>query len=135
MNIMTIRTYADSLEANMALNRLQANEIPCFLQGERSNDTMWHISVGLGGIKLMVHEDDVVHAEAILNNDVAEVELHDEPDGAVCCPVCGSKNVRYGVRTKSRIGWVGLLFSLLIAAPAPVPNQGYHCFSCRHEFR
>lgn len=57
MAIKSFRTYSDTVEANIALTKLQANDIPCFLTNEHMNDLLWHMKVGLGGIRLMLNED------------------------------------------------------------------------------
>ncbi len=135
MAIRTFRTYSDSVEANIALSKLQANAIPCFLTNERVNDLLWHMKVGLGGIQLMVDENDFEKAYKVLSSE--NTPITDEETGDIICSYCGSNNIKYGPQTNAKLNLVGflkLLISLIIMTPAPVANRQYHCFNCEKDF-
>lgn len=132
MSIKPIASYTDSIEANIALSKLQANDIPCFLTNELTNDMLWHMSQAMGGIKLMVHEDNFDKAQEVLLEQPLEV-LEDD-NSNIQCPNCGSTNVKFGTQTKLKYDWLGLLVSIIIFSPAPISNKGYHCFKCGEDF-
>jgi predicted RNA-binding Zn-ribbon protein involved in translation (DUF1610 family) len=135
MAIKTFSTYSDTVEANIALSKLQANDIACFLTNEQMNDLMWHMKVGLGGVRLMLHDYDFEQANEILALD--SITITEEPSGDISCPNCGANNVKAGPQTKDKLGVIGgikLFFSLIFLTPVPIQTTAYHCFNCEFEF-
>jgi DNA-directed RNA polymerase subunit RPC12/RpoP len=135
MAVKTFRVYSDAGEANIALSKLKANGVPCFLKDENSHNLLWHLQIALGGIQLMLDESDFERASSILLPD--PVDIDNELVSEVSCPKCGSNNVHFGPRLRPKFSIAGLfrlLFSLLLVIPVPMSINGYHCFSCEHEF-
>lgn len=135
MAIKKYKTFLDSIEANIALTKLQANGIPCFLTNENINDLCWHMKIGLGGVQLMLDEVNFRKADELLRPDPILVE--DDAITTIHCPKCNSTNVNYSSRSQPKFGWASLLRLLSMALfifPAPVPDNCYHCFNCGHEF-
>jgi hypothetical protein len=69
MSFVAISTYDNYIPAHIALGRLQAEYINCYLQDEHSVTIDPFLSNAIGGIKLMVAEAQVERALAILKND------------------------------------------------------------------
>ena len=63
--LITIESYRDALEADMARTRLDSAGITSFLVGE--NAAMLY-GTGLGGLQLQVSPKDEVDARSILND-------------------------------------------------------------------
>lgn len=66
MDLITIATFSNSIEAHISRSLLESQGIPCFLKDEHTINAnpMYHLA--LGGIKLQVWEKDVERAMAIL---------------------------------------------------------------------
>jgi hypothetical protein len=79
---VTIARYDTMPEAHIALGRLQAEGIECWLADEHLVQTDWLYSIAVGGIKLQVEEHDSARARAVLDTDYStaiDVE-HDPPE-------------------------------------------------------
>ncbi|MBD2355042.1 DUF2007 domain-containing protein [Tolypothrix sp. FACHB-123] len=73
-NFVTVATYNNSLEANLAKQLLEAEGISSYLANESTVDLAWHLTVAVGWIKLQVHEQDAAQAKFILGSSNLEVE-------------------------------------------------------------
>ena len=133
MPIKAFRAYSDATEANIVLGKLQANGVPCFLTNEHTNGLLWHMSIAIGGIQLMLHDNDFDRALEILSEEPTPIT--NEERGTVRCPNCGSNNVKFGPKTRSKYGVWGLIASLVFVVPAPVVRKGFHCFYCELDFQ
>ena len=136
MAIKTYRIYSDSTEANIALTKLQANDIPCFLTNEQMNDLLWHIKIGLGGVRLMLHDTDFDKANQVLS--IEPTAITDEQSGDIVCTNCGSNNIKLGPEVKTKFGvtsFFRLIFSLILLVPAPIAIRSFHCFNCEKDFQ
>jgi len=66
-DLVTIETYTDSTEAQLAKNDLIASGIQAFLAGEEGN-VLWHVPTEMGMIKLQVASEDAARAAEILKS-------------------------------------------------------------------
>jgi len=123
--------YRDSGEAMIAKSMLDSAGIECFLGDENLVRLDWFYSNLIGGIKLMVREEDAETARKLLEEnipekiDVAEVGEYVQPR----CPQCGSMDVSFDELNK-QIAYAGLFLSL----PIPVNRKGGKCHACGHEW-
>ena len=132
MQYKAFQNFYDPVEANIILNKLQANNINCFLTNEHAASVLWHLSIAHGGVQLMMDEKDFEKARMILQD---ESLLVDDIDGnSVRCPKCNSNNVARGVQSQKRMNWFQILFSLILTRPIPSHKRAYHCFNCGHNF-
>lgn len=135
MPIITYKTFSDTSEANIASTKLLANNIPCFLTNEQMNDLLWHMKIGLGGVRLILNDYDIEKAAEILSLEPPSIT--DEQHGLLKCPQCKSNNINFTTEIKPKFGIIGLfklLFSLILLMPAPIATKKYHCFSCEMDF-
>ena len=65
--LVTIATFDTPEEANIARNRLVAEDISAFLADEAAVGMAWHLGTAIGGVKLRVAEGDVDRAMAMLD--------------------------------------------------------------------
>lgn len=75
--LVTIATYADPIEANLAKIKLASDDIDCFLAGEHAASIY---TGALGGIKLQVKQSDVAKAIEILSSKPLEMEEPQDED-------------------------------------------------------
>ena len=79
--LVCIATYWDTLKANMARNPLESQEIPCFLEGDNVVTIDWSLANAVGGVKLLVREEDRERAEATLREIPAALGERTPEDG------------------------------------------------------
>lgn len=77
-NFVTVATFINSVEANLAKQRLEAEGIRCYLADESIVELAWHLSVAFGWIKLRVHQQDVELAKSILTSTELDSGLEPE---------------------------------------------------------
>ena len=65
--IVTLKSYSDPVEANIAKSALEEKGIPCQLADEEMVNMAWHMGNAIGGVKLLVNESDEENARAILS--------------------------------------------------------------------
>jgi hypothetical protein len=135
VRIVTFETYYDHSLAYIILSRLKANRVACFIADDNALQLRPYFTEALGGIKIKVFEMDVDNCLAILSEDPEPLEqATDEPDapGEICCPYCGSDNVRYGGAIEFKFHWPSLLLSLFFFVPLYFRNA-WHCFNCHRD--
>lgn len=64
--LVSIATYWNTLEANLARNHLESLESPCCLEGDSVVTMNWTLANAVGGVKLLVREQDRERAEGAL---------------------------------------------------------------------
>ncbi len=69
----------DMMHAHVLRGLLESNDIPCFLNGEHHNQMQPHLSIALGGIHVMVREDDLERAKALIASDAEEAPIAKRP--------------------------------------------------------
>ncbi len=82
---VTLATYTNSIEANLAKQHLETAGIRAFLANESTVDVAWHLTIAVGWIKLQVPESDVDLAISLLTTDVEaetteQSEFQDDAD-------------------------------------------------------
>jgi hypothetical protein len=126
-----IRRFRDLPEALLAKTSLESTGIECFLADENIVRIDWFWSNLLGGVKLLVKDEDVEAAEALLAQPVPE-EFEVEGVGRFGrqrCPSCNSVDVHFDELRP--IGFVGAYFGV----PIPLHRDGWKCHSCGHKWQ
>ena len=65
--LVTIKRFANLLDASLAKGLLQSSGIECFLPDENMLRVYWGISNSMGGVRLQVNIEDAEESLAILN--------------------------------------------------------------------
>lgn len=65
----TVATFDNIVDAHIALGRLQAENLPAFLNDQHLVQTDWLYSIAVGGIKLQVEPQYAEQARRILATD------------------------------------------------------------------
>ncbi len=123
-----VRTYDNYIPANLVLQRLEAEEITAYLQDENTVTVSPMYSMAVGGIKLMVHEEQAPRALELLK------EWETEYKEAAACPKCGSHNILYGPQAENPGNWIIAIATWLFGNYAVSAKQVYKCNNCGHEF-
>jgi hypothetical protein len=73
--LVQVASYVYPHDAKFARAQLEAEEIPCFLDNERTLDIDWFLATMMGGYRLLVPTSYVERARAILDSRVSDAEL------------------------------------------------------------
>ncbi len=128
---MAVRSYDNYIPANITLQRLEAEGIRAYLQDENSVTINPVLSNAIGGIKLMVYQDQAGRALELINKFEHDY-LHANP-----CPKCGSVNVLFVTQSNNAPNSTTLLAAItawLFGSYGDPLKQVYHCYDCGHEF-
>jgi hypothetical protein len=131
----TIAIFNDYLAASFAKQKLEHNEITCYLADEHTVQMQWTLSNAIGGIKLRVLKEEKEKALQILNEKEEElaVDHQIESDGKkeLICPKCKSNNTASDKISKKVAGWSWLI----IGAPLPITIiKSHRCFYCGNQW-
>jgi len=128
---MMVGRYSGVPEALVAKSMLDSAGIESFLSDENLVRLDWFYSNLVGGIKLMVREEDAETARTVLEKNIPEklevtgIGEYVQPP----CPRCGSLDVSFDGLDK-QIAYTGLFFRI----PIPVNRKGGKCHACGHEW-
>lgn len=128
MNLVTIASFDNYIEANIVLGKLQNEGIQAFLRDEYTVTIDPFLTNALGGIKLTVMERDADEARKMLALFVAEKRAWLE------CPSCHSHNVEYISNPAKSGNWLAAILSFSISSYAVSVKKNYHCFNCGADF-
>lgn len=64
--LVTVAVFTNSIEATLAQQRLEDEEIAAFLKDEATVNLAWHFTIAVGGIKLLVLQEQTEQAASIL---------------------------------------------------------------------
>jgi len=126
-----IARYGGVPEALVAKSMLDSAGIESFLGDENLVRLDWFYSNLVGGIKLMVREEDAETASAVLERNIPEklevagVGEYEQPS----CPKCGSLDVSFDGLDK-RVAYTGFF----LRVPIHVNHKGGKCHACGHEW-
>ncbi|MBM2817155.1 MAG: hypothetical protein HW421_3917 [Ignavibacteria bacterium] len=135
MELITIKTFENSFEANLLKSRLEDEGIECFLFDENTVSIMPFYNVAVGGIKLKINEADIDKARDIFE-DINHTLLTDERNNAIRCPKCDSNDIILGFKSiKSITGIILFVYSLLFLLFPIYYKKLYKCKNCGEEFR
>ena len=87
-NYIILDVFEYSTEAHVMKSKLDSEGIKTMLMDEKTIDTDPMISQAIGGVKLLVHKDDLDNAVEIYN--VIRTYVKDEKGNSKTCPSCGS---------------------------------------------
>jgi Putative prokaryotic signal transducing protein len=128
--LVRVRQFRDLPEALLAKSILDSVGINRFLQDENTIRLDWLWSNAIGGVRLIVKEEDAADAAKLLDQKPAEsfetsLGEYKQPR----CPACGSVNISYGEKGKSLA-----YATVALGVPLPVTRSGWRCSSCGHQW-
>ncbi|MBD2361840.1 DUF2007 domain-containing protein [Anabaena minutissima FACHB-250] len=77
-NFVTVSTFSNYVDANLAKQLLESEGIQCYLANESTVNMAWHLTVAVGWIKLQVNQTDLEQAKKVLVS--SEFEIEDSAD-------------------------------------------------------
>ncbi|WP_417884840.1 DUF2007 domain-containing protein [Zunongwangia sp.] len=131
-SLKVIASFQYASEAQIVKARLEAEEIQVVINNEHTINTDPLISNAIGGVELMVFDEDEARAKTILES-ISKYSL-DNAGEPIHCPNCNSSKIEYYTSItdfKSFIYFfVGFLFSVL----PMYTKYSYRCENCKYKF-
>src|ERR1700744_1910286 len=118
---VTLRTYDNYINANIALGKLLDGGIHAFLQDEHTVTVDPLLSIAINGIKLVVPEREAPTASAMLGIIEAEYRT------AIKCPVCAATDVEQIKRPIGLPGYLKGVYKLLVRKDLTEFKDTYRC--------
>ena len=128
MSFTILQTFSNYIDANIIMGRLEEEGINCWLQDENTVTISPMFSNAVGGIKLMVAENQLQRAVELMQ------QYSQEQKKQTPCPKCGSTNVEFVSTPRKASNWIGAFFGFLFGDYALAIDKVYHCFDCGNEF-
>ncbi len=129
MQFRQLRAYDNYITANLQLQQLESEGIRCYLQDEHSVTINPIFSNAVGGIKLLVYEEQWERAVEIITR------LEDEYRKSARCPRCGTPGLQLVTKNKEIPGWFSTLLTWLFGNYAIPERQVYQCSHCGYEMK
>lgn len=129
MIFVPIRAYDNYITASIELSLLKESGILCHLKDEFTLTIDPFLSPALGGMKLMVAQEEVSWAQQLLA-DSEQLYLETIP-----CPSCSKKTLEHIIETTYFNNWKSKIRSLIVNGQEQQVNKFYRCTTCRFEFK
>ncbi len=68
--LILIRRFFNPVEAHIAKKILEDHDIHSFILDEHHSSSAWHLSIAIGGLRLMVLTSDYEEAQNVLNENL-----------------------------------------------------------------
>ena len=128
MTYKQIASYDNFLLANMTLGLLQENNVNCYLKDEHIVTVDPLLSPAVGGIKLLVEENDFADAEGLIK-DAEAAYLKEIP-----CPNCKSLSLVVEEKTDNPKGFWEKLKNQVAYGQTSTYSKMYRCENCKRLF-
>jgi phage FluMu protein Com len=125
MNFKQVASYDNYVLANMTLGLLQENEINCHLKDEYIVTIDPLLNPAVGGIKLMVAEQDEANAIALIQ-DAENQYLKD-----IECPICHTNNLQVEEKKDEPTTLWGILKNKILYGQTNLYTKNYRCQNCK----
>ena len=132
--VVRIRQFVNVAPALLAKSVLDSAGIECFLADENTVRIDWLYSNAIGGVKLLVREEDAEAASELLDQaplnefEIPESGMFKQPQ----CPKCGSNDVSYkGLMRNLAYGTIAAA-TFAVGIPFPVSHIAWYCKNCKN---
>jgi hypothetical protein len=126
MGLIIIKTFNNYFLAHIALTRMQADGIECYLLDEHTITLDPMLANPLGGIKLAVKQEDFFVADKLLSAYHLEYML------SATCPQCGSNSFSH-IPKKEATNYLTAILTWAVSNYAVAPKYVYVCGNCGYE--
>ena len=125
MQFKQIASYDNFLLANMTLGLLQDNNINCHLKDEHIVTIDPLLNPAVGGIKLLVEENDFEAAQALIKE--AEADYLKE----IPCPYCKSHSLVVEEKINKPDSLWGKIKNMVAYGQTDTYSKNYRCQNCK----
>ena len=135
MELVTIKTLDNSIEAHIMKSKLESEKIMCFLFDEHIVGLNPLYDVAVGGIKLKINKSDLDKATEIVEETLNSSLTNDKGE-VVKCPNCESEDIYSGFKSmKGTKGILSAIVSFLFMVFPIYYKTVYKCKICGNEFK
>jgi phage FluMu protein Com len=128
MDFKLVATYDNFMVANMALGMLQQNEINCHLKDENIVTIDPLLNPAVGGIKLMVGDNDYAAAVVLLK------EAEENYVKEIACPKCKVHALSIEEKINKPEGFWAKLKNQIAYGQSSTYVKQYRCSACNKVF-
>lgn len=129
MEYVIAAVYDNYINAHLAFGRLQNENINCWLKDENTVTIDPILTNAIGGIKLMVAQNQLQQALALIDSDKKQYRQQH------LCPKCNSSNIDVVSTPRKASNWLGTITSIVLGVGSAMPiDKVYHCFNCGNEY-
>jgi hypothetical protein len=122
-----VRSYDNYLPANIMLQRLEEEGIKVYLQDEHTVTIDPILSNAIGGVKLMVFQDQLERAVELING------FEKQYRESITCVHCGSHNVHLVLQRTNAASWITAIITWIFGSYAIASKKVYTCLDCGTE--
>jgi DNA-directed RNA polymerase subunit RPC12/RpoP len=134
LELVTIKTFDNSIQAHILKTKLESENIMCFLFDENivSLNPLYNITVG--GIKLKINVSDIDKATEIIE-EIDKTSITNNQGEAIKCPNCKSEDILSGYKSMKGIkGIISAIVSFIFMVFPIYYKTVYKCKKCGNEF-
>jgi hypothetical protein len=129
MEFLVLQSFANYMDAHILMGRLEEEGIRCLLKDENTVTIDPILTNAVGGIKVMVVEDQYERALGILE------AINAEKRRTYSCPECGSSDIELITTPRKLRNWLGALGGFIFGDYAIGVSKVWRCFHCNAEFK
>ena len=134
MNLITLKTFDNSIDANMLRCQLELEGIQSYLKDENTITTNPLYNIAIGGIKLQVIEQDYLRAKTYLA-ELENTPYTNQNNEIISYPSCKSTKIHTGFTSYKNITGILSLLTAFAFMILPFYNKKvYKCKECDNEF-
>ncbi|OLQ93084.1 phosphoenolpyruvate synthase [Vibrio panuliri] len=126
--MIVVARFSFPHEAQIAKSSLEAAGIECCIADEHTINTQWLYSNAIGGVRLLVDEENAELAQSILATDFSDAvdESLEMGSSTESCPNCGSHHLLPFTQGKRS----AFVVFILLGFPLFFYKHGYQCKDC-----
>jgi hypothetical protein len=135
LELVTVRTFDNSIQAHLLKSKLESEDITCYLFDENIVGLNPLYNITVGGIKLKVRKADMDRA-ALNIQEVDQSALTNDQGETLKCPNCDSVEIYSGFKSMKGIkGILSLITSFLLIVFPIYFKTVKKCKECGYEFK
>jgi len=134
MELVTIKTFDNSIDSHLCKSMLESEGIKCYLFDENMVSLNLLLNVTVGGIKLKINETDFEKANKLIK-DIDNLPSLDKDNEILECPNCNSTFLISDYKSIKGIkGILSFITSIFFMVFPLYFKRVYKCKDCGMEF-
>jgi predicted RNA-binding Zn-ribbon protein involved in translation (DUF1610 family) len=135
LELVTVRTFDNSIQAHLLKSKLESEGITCYLFDENIVGLNPLYNITVGGIKLKIHKADI-NKVALIIQEVDQSALTNDQGESLKCPNCHSVEIYSGFKSMKGIkGILSVITSFLLWVFPIYFKTVKKCKDCGYEFK